>query len=947
MAHSENDKEQRAQAALEDTLEQILGVDEEAVPVLPPISEETGGAEADLAGMASLMDDVYSEGRRLRRMGDCVLMVSDDGLVAKLRGMLPGDMRYEGVVKCLEEEGICFGLKPNAIHAALPHKKKTRRASVRRPRRNESEDDGATSEFVIAEGQPPRAPGAARIEYAVHALPEEDMSTLRELFMGKELEALRRCRLTPSFVRAGEELARVIAEPGRVGRDVFGAEIAPPLPEMVALEAGENVELAADRRSCRAQIMGYVGWVGGALSVQSPLYVTRDLTRVFLIWLARDGAALSPAEINAALEDMGICFGIDSAAIAAIVAKGAAHEALPRAQLLARGSDAVMGQGAEWRYSFPAKQTRYFGEIMRIFNRSPHVRYLEEYCRGLAGKAVSAGGEIARKMPAKPGQMGRDIFGEEFLPEEPSEGSLEAGDHIHLDEDMQQCVAEIYGYVGIGAQRVEIVSPIWVDAERMVAYFINLAALGERAAPTPAEVEHLLELAEVKFGIDDRAMSAFCERVKQNMATDITVPIARGRKRRHGRNGRFAFAVGHQREPGVFREDGSLDFKQLNMIPLVKAEQHIGSCIPATEGSDGMEVSGRRLRCRNGVELIVDIGPNIRRLRAEGAPDTFVAEVEGELTIIDRSEKSPPSVFLAVHEKLVVQGDVDYHTGNIDFPGSVEVRGAIQAGFVVKAEGNVWVCGHVDEGGRIECGGNVAVQHGISGEATRIQAKGSVCAKYINAAHIQAGVDLSVGEYIHRAQIQVGADLTVIGQSGAKHSGSIVGGMVIAGGRIFARDIGSEAGGITRLVAGVDAKQLKEAAALQQLIDQCNTVIKKTLRVLEVEKVDECQMRNILLNLLLKARGPRRKIIALSVRGIVELQQRRKAANERKGVLDEQMRIAAARASIEMTGVIATKTVVKIGSHTMVMGAADGEVARMRYALGVVEGKEKIVAKAI
>ncbi len=950
MADRENDKDQSAQtAALEEALAQILGVDEEAAPVLPAI-DDAAGAEAELGSMASLMDDVYSEGRRLRRIGDCVLSVSDDGLVAKLRGVLPAEMRYDELMKCLAEEGVCFGLKPNAIHAALP-RKKARRASSQSPRRSARTgvDDSETSEFIIAEGQPPVAPDAARIEYAVNALPEEDMKTLRSLFMGKELEALRRCRLAPTFVCSGEELARVVAEPGRAGRDVFGRELAPALPEMPGLAAGENVELADAGRRCRAQVMGYVGWVDGALSVQSPLYVARDLMRVFLIWLSPAGAGAAPTgeEIAAALDNLGVCFGIDRAAIAVSAATAAAHKALPRAQLLARGSDALAGKGAEWQFSFPSEQTSYFGEIIRIFNRSPHVQYLEEYCLGLAGKAVSAGGEIARKMPAQPGQMGRDVFGEEFLPDEMAEERLEFGDHIRLEADGETCVAEIYGYVGIGTRRVEMVSPIWVDPKRMVAYFINLATLGDRPAPTPAEVERLLELAGVKFGIEDPAISAFCERVKQGLTTDIAVPIARGDKRSHGRNGRFAFAVARQREPGVFREDGSLDFKQLNMIPLVKAEQPIGSCIPATQGQDGMEVTGRRLRCRNGVELIVDLGPNIRRLRTQEQPEAFVAEVEGELTIIDRSEKSPPSVFLAVHQKLIVQSDVDYHTGNIDFPGSVEVRGAIQAGFQVKAEGNVSVRGHVDEGGRIECGGNVAVQHGINGATTRVYAKGSVCAKYINTAHIQAGVDVSVGEYIHQAQIQAGADIVVIGQSGAKHSGAIVGGMAIAGGRISARDAGAEAGGVTRLVAGVDANQLKKASELQQLIDQCNTVISKTLRALEVEKIDERQMRNILLNLLLKARGPRRKIIARSVRGIVELQQRRQTATERKRELDEDMRVAAVRASIELTGTVATKTVVKIGSHRLAMRPEDGEIMRVKYALGTVEGKEQIVAKAI
>ncbi len=86
----------------------------------------------------------------------------------------------------------------------------------------------------------------------------------------------------------------------------------------------------------------------------------------------------------------------------------------------------------------------------------------------------------------------------------------------------------------------------------------------------------------------------------------------------------------------------------------------------------------------------------------------------------------------------------------------------------------------------------------------------------------------------------------------------------------------------------------------------------------------------MLLNLVLKARGERKKVMARAARNLLELQARLAKAAAQKKKVDERLEQIAARASIQVTKQIAARTVVEIGGHTQ----AVGEEGAVRFALG-------------
>ena len=221
--------------------------------------------------------------------------------------------------------------------------------------------------------------------------------------------------------------------------------------------------------------------------------------------------------------------------------------------------------------------------------------------------------------------------------------------------------------------------------------------------------------------------------------------------------------------------------------------------------------------------------------------------------------------------------------------GNVTIEGSIKPGFKVKAEGNVVVGASIEGGAEVTASGNVAVQYGITGSQTRVSAAGSVYAMFVNAARVSTAEDLNISKYIYNASIR--AEESIVGHGTRKQTsgGVIAGGIVLAGSQIRAHDIGSDSSSSTQLIAGVDGPLLKRLAQLQKLLDLYRSSITKTLRSLHAEELAPEQIRHFLINMLLKAKGPMRKLIAKSTRNLLQVQARLEKAEKEKRSVEEEL----------------------------------------------------------
>lgn len=882
--------------------------------------------------VGSVLDEIHSEERKLGQRGDCSLFVDAGRLQVYLRGALPAGTSQRDVLDWLDEVGIQHGVIPGRIFDALPRRR-------RRESQRGHADDEQVVKVVVAEGEAPIAPSQPTIEFQVEPPEESAFVQLAAVLQGQSIAEVRRLKMPAPLVRAGQILVTSTRVEGKPGRDVFGEELPTPPAADADLRAGDGA-LLDDGPVVRAEITGYAGLIEGQLRVVEPVWVAADLLAAYWVALPAAGGQKAPteADLRDAIEAAGIVHQLDEAAIGRLAAEYGGSGPAETCTLIARGTDAERGTKGRWHFGVEPDETRLHKEIERILWKAPRPEYIQNYARGLSAWVVKAGHAIATKTAPTEGQMGLDVFGEEFLPDEPQEERLEAGDHVVMSGDGKSCFAEIYGIVVVEDRTVRVIPPLWLDPSRCSAYLVNLPQLGERACPSEDEVQRLIDLFKITYGVEDRAIGVLCEKLRQGIPVDIIERVANGDEPRSGRDAWFELAIELEHHSSMFRPDGSVDFRGAGRLQLVEEGDLLGTLTSTTPGTPGKNLFGQPLEALDGIELGVDLGRGVDELTGDDGVMFYRALTAGEITFVDHRQRRTPGVYLTVHKVLTIEGDVDFHTGNVDFEGTVQVNGNVCAGFSVRAEGNVIVDGTVENGAELSAGGNVIAALGIVGEDTRVEAAGSVTAKFVSNAEIRAGDTVTVCEYLQDARVKADEEVISLGRAGNRRSGAIIGGQVIAGRRIDARRIGADAGQSTQVVAGTRPSDLRRLAELNKTVAKCEELQRKLLQAFGAESMGVDKLRGMLLTMLSRAKGDRREKLAASIKSFMKLQTRLREASKDQEELRLQMRKGPLTARIEVHGPVAPNVMIRIGDQSL--RTRDTDVTDVVFSLGKSKGGE-------
>ncbi len=303
--------------------------------------------------------------------------------------------------------------------------------------------------------------------------------------------------------------------------------------------------------------------------------------------------------------------------------------------------------------------------------------------------------------------------------------------------------------------------------------------------------------------------------------------IASGQKPQNGLDSsiQFFFEV-DKTKLHIEEKNGKVDYKELQLVQNVMEGQPLAKKIPAKQGIPGRTVTGKMLPAKNGKDLPMPLGKNIR-VGDDGL--TMFAEVNGEATFINNK--------INVETVYTINGDIDLKTGNKFFLGTIIILGNVADGFSVKATGNIEIKGNVGKA-EISAEGDVIVHQGITGKsAGTVNAGKNIWAKFIENANISAGENVFVTQSIINSEIV--ADKRII-CSGGKHA-AIIGGRYRACEEINAKSIGSPTGGTeTILEVGTDPKskaRLDELdIKLKQLAKHLDEIEKNILTLTETKK---------------------------------------------------------------------------------------------------------------
>jgi len=404
-------------------------------------------------------------------------------------------------------------------------------------------------------------------------------------------------------------------------------------------------------------------------------------------------------------------------------------------------------------------------------------------------------------------------------------------------EDMLQSVVDAYNAhredvrLKVGERR-DAYCKIIVSADKQKAFLTTNMAYGGREL-SRADIFQAIVKAGIRRGIVNQCIGYALEHNRVDR-----ILIARGALPIDGKDSEFKPLISKYRDrrPRI-DEQGRAHYQDVGNLVTVSKGEALVQRLPPINGQNGFDVFGNELAARDG------------RLIPFSSELTGVEIDKNDPNLLRASENGQPLILNhgAIVEKTVRVDDVDLNCGNIEFDGSIAINGNVCTGMSVIASGDIFVSGMVEAAATLRAGGDIVVEQGIIGRgaladnkgdtgkgAALVDAGGSIKARFIEHAIMNAGQSVIVDELLAHSDIHAGCEV-LAGNSSSKN-GHIRGGSIYATIGISAQVLGSPAGVATVLKCGdIDGHQdkLKE---MQQRLDEN----RQRRRILEQNLARQC-----------------------------------------------------------------------------------------------------------
>ncbi|MBX3374829.1 MAG: DUF342 domain-containing protein [Phycisphaeraceae bacterium] len=251
-----------------------------------------------------------------------------------------------------------------------------------------------------------------------------------------------------------------------------------------------------------------------------------------------------------------------------------------------------------------------------------------------------------------------------------------------------------------------------------------------------------------------------------------------------GRDGSIEWCPGFDPDEVITLErgdDDEVDHYARTRVRTVRNGDLIGRLTAPDPGIDGRDVTGGTVPARPGRPAPLRMGDGVQVDEAGAVR----ALCDG---VLDRVHG-----VLCVSPVLDIAGCVDFSTGNIDFPGQINIRGDVRDRFVVRATGSVHVDGLV-EGATMLVGGSFTLRCGMAAkERGQVVVDGDCEAGFLNNVRGRVGGSLAVRNELIDCHLVVGGNL-------AAPAASVVGGTLAVTGEVIVSTLGSIGGSPTELI---------------------------------------------------------------------------------------------------------------------------------------------------
>lgn len=489
-------------------------------------------------------------------------------------------------------------------------------------------------------------------------------------------------------------------------------------------------------------------------------------------------------------------------------------------------------------------------------NSSPRAKLIEPTLHFASKRLKTDDGSSSSLLVSElvqPGQLLADFPGfERYAAKGYEKQPLKDGPHTAFTPDGQSLIASTFGYPKIDALTAEngltlliisLVPLIRVSFDKLRAFLIIYPSLPNHPGLAQYDLPQLLQKAGITYGIDEVALDQARRVIAEGKPEISEIGIAEGKPPGPGTDAALSFALEIGPIAGQLRKDGSIDFRERRIMIGIEQDQLIAEKLPAVPGTPGINVLGEAIEPKTGRDITIFA-------QGDAAYSPATAQIratrDGVLSVINKN-----TIRVSAHQ--VINGDIDFTTGNIDANGCLTINGSISNGFKVSSIGDLKIGGSVMSA-TVKTDANAVIQGGITGKASTITCGGDLDIKFIERGTITAGGRVVIRSQAYFSRIRAGGDIRCHPLS------KIMAGELVAGGHLSVGNIGGQNSEPTLLGAGIESERLDLYETTRNELNSLqNTLIQwlqlhgraRSRKVRKMEKeIAETKARLLTLNLI-------------------------------------------------------------------------------------------------
>jgi len=335
---------------------------------------------------------------------------------------------------------------------------------------------------------------------------------------------------------------------------------------------------------------------------------------------------------------------------------------------------------------------------------------------------------------------------------------------------------------------------LFIALSRMEACFIQY----DQGTVSRQALDEAMAVHGIVNGINEAALGSITD---GTYTPGLPVVIARGKPPRKATAPQLEYRFEPNEIRMSFREDGSVDFRDVMRLSCAHKGDVLACKGAPTPGEKGWTVTGEE------IGFVIEPDPSL-----PAGANTVVSDDGAELRAAIDGHIEIHNGLICVEKVLVIEGNVDYRVGNIDFDGSVVIGGDVMPEFRVSAKGNIEVYGSVDDA-TIETDADLVVRYGIFSKGRgSIHAGGDVKAWHFENVEVHARRIYVTSSAIN-CQLNAREFIEVGGLPG-----TLVGGVATARDYVYANSIGSDLGTRTEVIVGDTTELDSQIGELKRLI---------------------------------------------------------------------------------------------------------------------------------